>query len=82
VWSVAVALAIPSATLSGGPLGVARVMLMFRPENTKVQALYETVDYEEQERVMFAKWPDGQEGTPYRSCQARALVRLLFRGQM
>ena len=44
--------------------GVAKVMLMVRPDNTKVQAFYETLDYEEQERVVFAKWLDGREMTP------------------
>ena len=43
--------------------GVAKVMLMVRPDNTKVQAFYETLDYEKQERVVFAKWLDGREGT-------------------
>jgi ribosomal protein S18 acetylase RimI-like enzyme len=44
--------------------GVVKAMLMVRPENTQVQAFYETLDYEEQERVVFAKWLDGREGTP------------------
>jgi ribosomal protein S18 acetylase RimI-like enzyme len=44
--------------------GVAKVMLMVRPDNTRVQAFYETLDYEEQERVVYAKWLDGREMTP------------------
>ena len=44
--------------------GVAKVMLMVRPDNTKVQAFYQALGYDEQERVIYAKWLDGREMTP------------------
>ena len=44
--------------------GIAKLMLMVRPDNTKVQAFYETLGYDEQERVVFAKWLDGRAMTP------------------
>jgi ribosomal protein S18 acetylase RimI-like enzyme len=45
-------------------LGVAKVMLMVRPDNTKVQAFYDKLGYDPQERVIYAKWLDGREMTP------------------
>jgi ribosomal protein S18 acetylase RimI-like enzyme len=44
--------------------GVAKAMLMVRPDNTKVQAFYDRLGYDEQERVIYAKWLDGREPTP------------------
>ena len=44
--------------------GVTKVMLMVRPDNTKVQAFYDRLGYEAQERVIYAKWLDGREMTP------------------
>lgn len=44
--------------------GVEKVQLLVRPDNTRVQAFYETLDYKEQERVVFAKWLDGRPMTP------------------
>jgi ribosomal protein S18 acetylase RimI-like enzyme len=44
--------------------GVAKVMLMVRPDNTKVQAFYNRLGYDPQERVIYAKWLDGREMTP------------------
>ena len=44
--------------------GIAKLMLMVRPDNTKVQAFYETLGYDEQERVVYAKWLDGRDMTP------------------
>jgi ribosomal protein S18 acetylase RimI-like enzyme len=44
--------------------GVAKVMLMVRPDNTKVQAFYNGLGYDPQERVIYAKWLDGREMTP------------------
>jgi len=44
--------------------GVAKVMLMVRPDNTKVQAFYAKLGYDAQERVIYAKWLDGREMTP------------------
>ena len=44
--------------------GVEKVMLMVRPDNTKVQAFYDKLGYDVQERVIYAKWLDGREMTP------------------
>jgi ribosomal protein S18 acetylase RimI-like enzyme len=43
--------------------GIAKLMLMVRPDNAKVQAFYETLGYDEQERIVYAKWLDGREMT-------------------
>jgi ribosomal protein S18 acetylase RimI-like enzyme len=44
--------------------GVTKAMLMVRPDNTKVQAFYDKLGYDVQERVVYAKWLDGREMTP------------------
>jgi ribosomal protein S18 acetylase RimI-like enzyme len=44
--------------------GVAKLMLIVRSDNTKVQAFYETLDYVEQDRILYAKWLDGRDPTP------------------
>jgi ribosomal protein S18 acetylase RimI-like enzyme len=44
--------------------GVAKAMLMVRPDNASVQAFYDKLGYEAQERVIYAKWLDGREMTP------------------
>ena len=44
--------------------GVAKIMLMVRPDNTQVQAFYESIGYDEQKRVIYAKWLDGRPMTP------------------
>jgi ribosomal protein S18 acetylase RimI-like enzyme len=44
--------------------GVTKAMLMVRPDNTNVQAFYDRLGYEVQERVVYAKWLDGREMTP------------------
>ena len=44
--------------------GVVKLQLMVRPDNTQVQAFYETLDYDEQERIVYAKWLDGRDPTP------------------
>ena len=44
--------------------GIAKLQLMVRPDNTKVQAFYESIGYDEQQRVIYAKWLDGREPTP------------------
>jgi ribosomal protein S18 acetylase RimI-like enzyme len=44
--------------------GIQKLQLMVRPENTRVQAFYESIGYDEQERVIYAKWLDGREMTP------------------
>ena len=43
---------------------VAKVMLMVRPDNTNVQAFYDKLGYDPQERVIYAKWLDGRAMTP------------------
>jgi ribosomal protein S18 acetylase RimI-like enzyme len=44
--------------------GIEKLQLMVRAGNAKVQAFYETLDYHEQARVIYAKWLDGREPTP------------------
>jgi ribosomal protein S18 acetylase RimI-like enzyme len=44
--------------------GVAKVMLMVRPDNEAVQAFYQANGYDEQRRVILAKWLDGRPMTP------------------
>jgi len=44
--------------------GIAKLQLMVRSDNAKVQAFYESIDYDEQERIIYAKWLDGREPTP------------------
>jgi ribosomal protein S18 acetylase RimI-like enzyme len=44
--------------------GISKLLLMVRPDNTQVQAFYETLDYDEQERIVYAKWLDGRDPTP------------------
>jgi hypothetical protein len=44
--------------------GVEKLQLMVRPDNTYAQAFYETLDYDEQPRIIYAKWLDGREPTP------------------
>jgi ribosomal protein S18 acetylase RimI-like enzyme len=44
--------------------GILKLNRMVRADNTQVQAFYETLDYEEQERSVYAKWLDGRDPTP------------------
>jgi hypothetical protein len=44
--------------------GIEKVQLLVRSDNTYVQAFYETLDYDQQERVVYAKWLDGRPMTP------------------
>ncbi len=44
--------------------GVAKVMLMVRPENEAVRAFYQANGYDEQPRIVLAKWLDGRPMTP------------------
>jgi hypothetical protein len=44
--------------------GVVKLQLMVRSDNTKVRAFYESIGYDVQQRVTFAKWLDGREPTP------------------
>ena len=37
---------------------------MVRADNAKVQAFYEKIGYDEQDRIIYAKWLDGREPTP------------------
>jgi len=43
--------------------GIAKLQLMVRPDNAKVQAFYESIGYDEQERIVYAKWLDGRATT-------------------
>jgi len=43
---------------------IEKLQLLVRADNTRVQAFYETLDYDQQERVVFAKWLDGRPMTP------------------
>ena len=44
--------------------GIEKLQLLVRRDNEKVKAFYETLDYTEQDRVIYAKWLDGREPTP------------------
>lgn len=44
--------------------GMAKVMLMVRPDNAQVRSFYDRLGYDVQERVIYAKWLDGREMTP------------------
>jgi ribosomal protein S18 acetylase RimI-like enzyme len=44
--------------------GIAKMQLMVRSDNTGVQAFYESIGYDEQRRILYAKWLDGREPTP------------------
>ena len=44
--------------------GIEKLQLMVRPDNSQVQAFYQSLDYFEQERIVYAKWLDGREPTP------------------
>jgi ribosomal protein S18 acetylase RimI-like enzyme len=44
--------------------GVEKAMLMVRPDNKKVQAFYDRLGYDVQERVIYARWLDGRPMTP------------------
>jgi ribosomal protein S18 acetylase RimI-like enzyme len=44
--------------------GVEKLQLLVRADNTRVQAFYETLDYDQQERIVYAKWLDGRPMTP------------------
>ena len=44
--------------------GILKMQLMVRSDNTQVQAFYETLDYDRQERIVYAKWLDGRDPTP------------------
>jgi ribosomal protein S18 acetylase RimI-like enzyme len=44
--------------------GILKLNLMVRGDNTQVQAFYEAQGYDEQERIVYAKWLDGRDPTP------------------
>jgi ribosomal protein S18 acetylase RimI-like enzyme len=44
--------------------GVPKLQLLVRRANAKVQAFYETLDYAEQETIVYGKWLDGRDPTP------------------
>ena len=44
--------------------GVTKAMLMVRPDNKQVEAFYDKLGYDVQERVIYAKWLDGRGMTP------------------
>jgi len=44
--------------------GIEKAMLMVRAENAAVQAFYGALGYEEQKRVILARWLDGRAATP------------------
>ncbi len=44
--------------------GIEKLQLMVRPDNSQVQAFYQSLGYLEQERIIYAKWLDGREPTP------------------
>jgi ribosomal protein S18 acetylase RimI-like enzyme len=44
--------------------GIEKLQLMVRPDNSQVQAFYQSLGYFEQKRVIYAKWLDGREPTP------------------
>jgi ribosomal protein S18 acetylase RimI-like enzyme len=41
---------------------IEKVMLMVRPENQAALGFYRTIGYEEEPRIIFAKWLDSQRG--------------------
>jgi len=43
---------------------IEKLNLMVRGGNTHAQAFYETLDYDEQERIVYAKWLDGRAPPP------------------
>jgi ribosomal protein S18 acetylase RimI-like enzyme len=44
--------------------GLTKIMLMVRPDNTRVRAFYAALGYFDQPRAVYAKWLDGREPTP------------------
>jgi ribosomal protein S18 acetylase RimI-like enzyme len=44
--------------------GIPKLQLLVRRANTKVQAFYETLDFAEQETIVYGKWLDGRDPTP------------------
>ncbi len=42
--------------------GIEKVMLMVRPENERARGFYHAAGYEEEPRIIFAKWLNGVSG--------------------
>lgn len=43
-------------------LGIEKAMLMVRPENAAAKGFYAAAGYEEEPRIVFAKWLNGRRG--------------------
>ena len=44
--------------------GIEKLQLLVRSDNAGVHAFYQTLGYDKQDRVVFAKWLDGRDPTP------------------
>ena len=44
--------------------GIEKLRLMVRPDNSAVQAFYESIGYGQQPRLIYARWLDGRALTP------------------
>jgi len=44
--------------------GIEKLQLMVRPDNRSVKKFYQSLGYDEQDRIIYAKWLDGREPTP------------------
>jgi ribosomal protein S18 acetylase RimI-like enzyme len=44
--------------------GIEKLQLMVRPDNSAVQAFYESIGYGQQPRLIYARWLDGRPLTP------------------
>ena len=44
--------------------GIEKLQLLVRSDNTQVKTFYTSLGYDEQQRVIFAKWLDGRDPTP------------------
>jgi ribosomal protein S18 acetylase RimI-like enzyme len=44
--------------------GIEKLQLMVRSDNTQVKTFYETLAFDKQDRVLYAKWLDGRAPTP------------------
>ena len=44
--------------------GIAKLQLLFRRDNAKAGAFYQSIGYAEAQTIVFAKWLDGRDPTP------------------
>ena len=44
--------------------GILKLQLMVRSDNNQVQAFYQSLGFDQQERIIYAKWLDGRDPTP------------------